>query len=132
VGGGPPPPHVHAPAAARAEAFRVALADDFNTPRALAEVFELVGEANRGEVDGEEAAGAVAEMLDVIGLGTLAQPDEGAEADVEAAQLMQEREEARAAKDFAKADELRDQLAGLGWAVRDSAEGPQLVPRESR
>ena len=32
--------------------FRDALADDFNTPRAMAEVFELVGEANRGEVSG--------------------------------------------------------------------------------
>jgi cysteinyl-tRNA synthetase len=114
---------------ARSEAFREALADDFNTPRALAEVFELVGEANRGEVDGGEAAQAVAEMLDVVGLGTLTQPDEGVEADGEAAQLMQEREEARAARDFARADELRDRLAELGWTVRDSAEGPQLVPR---
>jgi len=114
---------------ARIEAFRGALADDFNTPRALAEAFELVGEANRGEVDGGEAAGALAEMLDLVGLGTLAQPDEGVEADGEAAQLMQEREEARAAKDFAKADEIRDQLAEMGWTVRDSAEGPQLVPK---
>jgi cysteinyl-tRNA synthetase len=42
---------------------------------------------------------------------------------------MLEREEARGAKDFAKADEIRDQLAALGWEVRDSAEGPKLVPR---
>jgi cysteinyl-tRNA synthetase len=114
---------------ARAEAFRAALADDFNTPKALAEAFELVAEANRGEVDGGEAAGALAEMLDLVGLGTLTQPDEGAEADSEAQQLMQEREEARAAKDFARADELRDRLAELGWTVRDSADGPTLVPR---
>jgi cysteinyl-tRNA synthetase len=116
-------------AAARLEAFRDALADDFNTPRALAEVFELVGEANRGEVDGGEAAQAIAEMLDSVGLSTLAQPDEGAEADPEARQLMDEREEARVAKDFARADELRDRLAELGWEVRDSAEGPSLVPK---
>jgi cysteinyl-tRNA synthetase len=105
------------------------LADDFNTPRALAEVFELVGEANRGEVDGGEAAVAVAEMLELVGLGTLTQPDEGAEADAEAEQLMQEREEARAAKDFGRADEIRDRLAAMGWEVRDSAEGPSLVPK---
>jgi len=111
----------------RLEAFKDALADDFNTPRALAELFELVGEANRGEVDGGEAAGAVAEMLDLVGLGTLTQPDKGAEADHDAQKLMQEREEARAAKDFARADELRDRLAELGWEVRDSAEGPSLV-----
>jgi cysteinyl-tRNA synthetase len=113
----------------RAEAFRAALADDFNTPKALAEVFELVGEANRGEVDGGEAAAALAEMLDVVGLGTLTQPDEGAEADGEAVQLMQEREEARAAKDFERADALRDRLAEMGWEVRDSAEGPSLIPK---
>ena len=116
----------------RTEAFRAALADDFNTPKALAEVFELVGEANRGEVDGGEAAQALAEMLDVVGLGTLAQADQGVEADGEARQLMEEREEARAGRNFARADELRDRLAELGWEVRDSADGPRLVARESR
>jgi len=126
---GDPSPGAQAGAAARLEAFRDALADDFNTPRALAEVFELVGEANRGQADGGEAAGAVAEMLELVGLSTLTQPDEGAEADSEAQKLMMEREEARAAKDFARADELRDQLAGMGWEVRDSAEGPSLVPK---
>jgi cysteinyl-tRNA synthetase len=114
---------------ARTEAFREALADDFNTPRALAEVFELVGEANRGEVDGGEAAFALAEMLGLVGLGTLTQPEEGAGADPEAQKLMEEREEARAGKDFDRADALRDELAELGWEVRDSAEGPSLVPR---
>jgi cysteinyl-tRNA synthetase len=113
----------------RLEAFKEALADDFNTPRALAELFELVGEANRGEVDGGEAAQAVAEMLELVGLGTLTQPDEGAEADQAARQLMEEREAARAAKDFGRADELRDRLAKMGWEVRDSAEGPSLVPK---
>src|SRR5215218_251097 len=126
---GDPSPGAQAGAAARFEAFKGALADDFNTPRALAEVFELVGEANRGEVDGGEAAGAIAEMLELVGLSTLTRPDEGAEADPEAQKLMEEREEARAAKDFARADELRDQLAGMGWEVRDSADGPSLVPK---
>src|SRR4051812_36270337 len=68
-------------AATRVEGFRDALADDFNTPRALAQVFELVGEVNRGEVPAAEAAGAAAEMLALVGLSSLAQPDEGAEAD---------------------------------------------------
>jgi len=117
------------PSSARPTAFRDALADDFNTPRALAEVFELVGEANRGEVEGGDAALAVAEMLELVGLGSLTQPDEGAETDERAQKLMEEREEARAAKDFERADALRDQLAELGWTVRDSAEGPSLVPR---
>jgi cysteinyl-tRNA synthetase len=113
--------------AARAAAFRDALADDFNTPRAMAEVFELVGEANRGEVAGAEVVAALREMLDLVGLGSLAEEGEGADAAAE--ELMAEREQARTAKDFERADEIRDELAGLGWEVRDSAEGPRLVPR---
>ena len=50
---GPSPDAPRDAAASRVESFREALADDFNTPRAMAEVFELVGEANRGEVPGE-------------------------------------------------------------------------------
>jgi cysteinyl-tRNA synthetase len=114
-----------APSAARLEKFREALADDFNTPRALAEVFELIGEANRGAASG--GAEVVHEMLEVLGLETLAASEEGA--DSEAEDLMREREEARAAKDFERADQIRDRLAEMGWTVRDSADGPRLVPR---
>ena len=103
--------------------------DDFNTPRALAEAFELVGDANRGEVAPEAAGLVLAEMLELVGLSTLTQPDQGVEADQRANELMAEREEARAAKDFGRADEIRDQLAEMGWTVRDSADGPKLVPR---
>jgi cysteinyl-tRNA synthetase len=113
---------------ARLAAFKDALADDFNTPRAMAEVFELVGEANRCEVAVERAVPVLAEMLELVGLSSLTQPDEGAETD-EAHRLMAEREKARADKDFGRADEIRDELAGLGWEVRDSAEGPRLVPK---
>ncbi|HUC01217.1 MAG TPA: cysteine--tRNA ligase [Solirubrobacterales bacterium] len=112
--------------------FKDALADDFNTPKALAEVFELVGEANRGEGSDGDAVPAVPvlmEMLELIGLSSLTQPDQGAEADSAAGKLMAEREEARAAKDFERADEIRDRLAEMGWTVRDSAAGPRLVPR---
>jgi cysteinyl-tRNA synthetase len=112
---------------ARLDTFREALADDFNTPRAMAEVFELVGEANRGDVSG--ASEALAEMLDLVGLNSLTQPDMGVEADDEAEKLLTERQEARTAKDFGRADEIRDLLAELGWEVRDSAEGARLVPK---
>jgi cysteinyl-tRNA synthetase len=113
--------------AKRLENFKAALADDFNTPRALAEAFELIGDANRGEVPG--APEAVREMLELLGLGSLAQPDEGAAAGDEAEALLAEREEARAAKDFERADEIRDRLAELGWEVRDAEGGARLVPR---
>jgi cysteinyl-tRNA synthetase len=109
----------------RLDAFRNALADDFNTPRAMAEIFELVGEANREDVPG--ASGAVLEMLELVGLDSLASAEEDADADAE--RLLAEREDARAAKDFARADEIRDRLAELGWEVRDAAEGARLVPK---
>jgi cysteinyl-tRNA synthetase len=111
----------------RIEAFREALADDFNTPRAMAEVFELVAEANRGEVSG--APEVVREMLGLVGLSSLTQPDQGAETDDGAQKLMMEREAARAEKDFERADAIRDKLAELGWEVRDSADGAKLVPK---
>jgi cysteinyl-tRNA synthetase len=119
---------LHDPAASRAESFRDALAEDFNTPKAMAEAFELVAEANRGEAPG--ASEDLAEMLALVGLSSLPQPDEGAEADDEAEKLLKERQEARAARDFARADQIRDRLAELGWEVRDSADGAKLVPRE--
>jgi cysteinyl-tRNA synthetase len=118
---------VGGPPGSRVERFREALADDFNTPRAMAEVFELVGEANRGEVPG--APEAVAEMLGLVGLSSLTQPDQGVETDEGARKLMEEREAARAERDFERADRIRDELAALGWEVRDSAAGPSLVPK---
>jgi cysteinyl-tRNA synthetase len=114
------------PAAKRLSGFRDALADDFNTPRAMAAVFELVGEANREETPG--AREAVEEMLELLGLGSLAEVEVRGDAEAEA--LLAEREEARVAKDFSRADEIRDRLAELGWEVRDSADGAKLVPRE--
>jgi cysteinyl-tRNA synthetase len=109
----------------RLESFRDALADDFNTPRAMAEAFELVAEANREEIP--EAPETLREMLGLVGLETLAAAE--AAADDEAERLMVEREEARGVKDFERADAIRDRLAELGWTVRDSADGPKLVPR---
>jgi cysteinyl-tRNA synthetase len=109
----------------RREAFRDALAEDFRTPAAMAEAFDLVAEGNRRDVKG--APEVLREMLRILGLESLSEPD--AEADPEARRLMREREDARAAKDFEQADRLRDALAELGWTVRDSAGGPTLVPK---
>jgi cysteinyl-tRNA synthetase len=110
------------------EAFFDALADDFNTPRALATVFDWVREANRRTEPAGDAD--LREMLAVFALEGLL--DAGAEAggpDEAAQELLARREAARAARDFATADALRDELAALGWEVRDSADGPALIPR---
>jgi cysteinyl-tRNA synthetase len=128
---------------ARLAAFRDALADDFNTPRAMAEVFELVGDANREEIPG--APEAVEAMLEILGLGSLAiekvvdleatltgQGGVSGELEVfsrRAEELLAEREKARAARDFERADAIRDEIAELGWEVRDGAEGAKLVPK---
>jgi cysteinyl-tRNA synthetase len=111
--------------AERREAFLEALGDDFKTPAALREAFDLVAEANRRPLAG--APEALLGMLDLVGLGNLAE-GEGV-ADPEAERLLEEREQARGEGDFERADRIRDELAAAGWEVRDSAEGPQLVRR---
>jgi cysteinyl-tRNA synthetase len=115
------------------EAFFDALADDFNTPRALATVFEWVREANRRSETGEQAGDAdLREMLGVLALERLLDADAVTGApDTAALELLERRQAARAAKDFAAADRLRDELAARGWEVRDGADGATLVPRAS-
>jgi cysteinyl-tRNA synthetase len=114
---------------AYAERFFDALADDFNTAMARGVLFEWVSEGNRRLDAGERLGpGRLGEMLYALGLEDLLEAEEEG-ADPEAERLLREREEARAAKDFATADARRDELAALGWEVRDTAEGPRLVRR---
>ncbi len=110
-----------------AERFFDQLADDFNTPAARAELFEWVAEANRRLDEGERLGpGALGEMLAAFGLESLLD-EKAEEAPAEIERMAAEREEARAARDFERADRLRDDLAAQGWEVRDTAEGPRLV-----
>jgi cysteinyl-tRNA synthetase len=111
------------------ERFFGALADDFNTAAARAELFEWISEGNRRLDAGERLGpGRLGEMLHALGLENLLEPEQD-EVDPEAERLLREREEARAARDFATADARRDELAVLGWEVRDTVEGPRLVRR---
>ena len=105
-------------------AFFDALADDFNTPRALAALAEWIREANASDAPVGDAHAR--EMLGVLGLDNLLDRDAGAPAEITA--LAEERAAARAARDFAEADRLRDELRARGWEVRDGAGGPELVP----
>src|SRR5262245_5656563 len=107
----------------RRKAFLDALADDFNTPQAFAVLFEIVAEGNRRELSG--AREVLMELLPLLGLDSLIDEDERAPAGAQA--LLVEREAARAAKDYDRADDLRDELARMGWEVRDEAGGARLV-----
>jgi cysteinyl-tRNA synthetase len=107
------------------ERFFDALADDFKTPEALAAVFDWVAQANRAEPGtGDDD---LRDMLSVVGLEDLLEADEVvAPADV--TELADARERARASRDYAEADRLREQIRAHGWEVRDGPDGPELLP----
>ena len=107
------------------EGFFDALAYDFNTPRALAEVFDWVREANASDSSVGDAD--LREMLGVLGLENLLEAEK-ADAPPEAVGLSEARERARAAREYGEADRLREQLRELGWEVRDGSGGPELLP----
>ena len=107
------------------ERFFDALAEDFNTPAALAALFEWVREANRTEPGSGEAD--LRDMLGVLALDNLL--DVGSmQAPAEVVHLSDAREQARAARDYAEADRLRDEIRSRGWEVRDGPDGPELLP----
>jgi cysteinyl-tRNA synthetase len=107
------------------DAFFAALAEDFNTAQATGALFEWIREANRRS---ERVGSAdLVEMLTVLGLERLV--DAGDDAGGDELALLERREAARAAKDWAEADRLRTELEASGWTVRDGPQGPELVPR---
>ena len=105
--------------------FLDVLADDFNLPRALGVVFNWVRQANRS---GAHRVGDddLRSMLDVLGLANLLDRDQ-TPAPAQARELVQARERARSARDFATADRIRAELRTLGWEVRDGPAGPELL-----
>jgi len=106
------------------ERFFAALADDFNTPAALAAAFEWVRDANRA---GDAVGGAdLREMLGVFALDNLLDVQQ-AEAPDEIRALVAAREVARGGRDFAEADRIRGELKARGWEVRDGPDGPELL-----
>ena len=106
--------------------FFDALGRDFNTAEALAVLNEWIRQAARSS---RQDAGDVhlREMLGVLGLDGLLAPS--AEAPDAVRELAERREQARAARDFAASDRLRDEIAEQGWEVRDGSGGFELLPR---
>ena len=106
--------------------FDAAMDDDFNTADGISAIFELVKFANTNvsETSSAEFVNAVfdtlKELSDIMGL-IVVKEEEILDADIEA--LIQERQDARKAKNFARADEIRDQLLQQGIVLKDTREG---------
>ena len=107
-------------------AFEEAMEDDFNTADAMAAIFELVKWVNIALADAhskaflQAAAGRMDTLLDVMGLNALV--DEG-DLDAEIEEMIEKRQQARKARDFATADAIRDELAAKGIILEDTREG---------
>ena len=106
--------------------FEEAMDDDFNTADALAAVFELVKFANTNVQEGSSAEFAaytlevMTKLCDVLGL-ILDKKDDILDEEIE--NLIAERQAARKAKDFARADEIRGLLLDKGIELKDTREG---------
>ncbi|AZM95809.1 cysteine--tRNA ligase [Vreelandella venusta] len=121
-----------------AERFTMAMDDDFNSPEALAVLFDLARDLNRAKSESPERAQRLAaELTRLAGVLGLLQQDPQtflkgnqqqvalSEAEIEA--KIAQRKDAKANKDFAQADAIRDELASLGIILKDSREGTTWV-----
>ncbi len=117
-----------------ADEFSAALADDLNSSAALGAVFELVKEVNKaieqqkiGIGDRQRILDALADVDRVLGVLDAAQwagaEDASGPTDEEIQRLVDERRQARAQRDFAAADRLRDELRDLGVVIEDTPQG---------
>ena len=105
--------------------FEASMEDDFNTADAIAAIFELVKLANVTAAGGSEEyvqylLDTIVKLCDILGIIT-DKKEEMLDADIEA--LIEERQDARKAKNFARADEIRDMLADKGIILEDTREG---------
>jgi cysteinyl-tRNA synthetase len=109
--------------------FAAALDDDLNISAALGALFDLVRDTNRamdqGQISPEQARGLL-DYWERINSVLRLEP-EAAAVPAEVAALLDERNAARAAKDWAKSDTLRDELLKHGWVVKDTKEGTKLT-----
>jgi cysteinyl-tRNA synthetase len=118
------------PDAALMEAFRSAMDNDLDTPAAVALLFGLVGQANTALDAGDTAAAAplAAATMEICRAVGLVLNAGGEEVPAEILDRARARDEARALKDWAAADAIRDELTAAGWLVEDTVDGTQVRP----
>jgi cysteinyl-tRNA synthetase len=109
-------------------AFRARMDDDLDTPLALAGIFDLVTaahtSADAGDMErGTHLARSAAALAAALGLSLR---DDAADIDEETARLVAERDVARGAREFQRADALRDELTARGWTVEDTPDGTAI------
>ena len=104
--------------------FTAAVNDDLNIPRAFAALFELVRETNAK--GGAGVLGVFKRMDAVLGVIFFGNEKRKVEVPADVQALLDERAAARKAKDWAESDRLRDAIAALGWAVKDSRDGQSV------
>lgn len=112
------------------EAFITAMDDDLNTADAITAVFELVTAINTAIKDGASKAFAKASMetlMEFANVLGLLQAELDIPVDPEIQALVDERQAARKAKDFARADEIRDILKEKGVTLKDTPQGVQII-----
>lgn len=113
------------------DAFTEAMDNDLNVARAWGIVFDWVRETNRQlasktltPIQAASALAAWKQIDSVLGLG----PRPGSEVPAALLALAQERVAAKKARDFARADQIREQVKAAGWMIEDTAGGPKLKP----
>jgi cysteinyl-tRNA synthetase len=102
--------------------FTSAIADDLNLPKAFAALFDLVRETNASGTKSQGVLDAFKRMDEVLGVIFFGKKEKE-DIPEEIANLLKLRAEARAAKNWAESDRLRDEIASAGWIVKDSKEG---------
>lgn len=111
--------------------FEDAMSDDLNTADAIASIFEMVSHANIISKAGasreyaKEAKEKIQNLCDIIGI--MQNRADSSHEDEKIKKLVDERQEARKSKNYARADEIRDELAEMGITLKDTPQGVQII-----